>query len=196
MLRTAIGMSLKLLQYGNPLLRKISQPLPKVTSELQKLVTKMSVLMHKVQGIGLSAIQVGVQQRLFIMQIPELHEQVRVFINPVIVKLSRDRFIYKEGCLSIPRVLFEVKRPRSLMLSYRDLQWAEQEIVAEELEAICIQHELDHLNGKLFIDHVKGKANLRRLRELMEAEGFGWQHQKAAAAKSQLHAVQAADGVG
>ncbi|BBM89272.1 peptide deformylase [Spirochaetota bacterium] len=161
-----------IIKYNDPLLREVSKPIKADSKALRTLIDDMIETMYDANGIGLSAIQIGVPSRIFVMQIPEQHEQPYVMINPCIKTFSRDLFTYKEGCLSIPGVLFEVIRPRSIVLEYQDSDFIYCTKQAQELEAICIQHEIDHLDGKLFLDRVTGRSHLKKLAALLVENGY------------------------
>jgi peptide deformylase len=137
-------------------LRLKSEPVGKITAELKALVEDMFETMYEAPGIGLAAIQVGVPKRVVTMDIAkkEGEKEPRVFINPEITWTSDERSVYEEGCLSIPEVHEDVERPAKVRFKYLDLDGKPHEAEAEGLFATCIQHEIDHLNGKLFIDHI------------------------------------------
>ena len=137
-------------------LRLVSKPIEKVTAEVRKLADDMFETMYEAPGIGLAAIQVAVPQRLITMDISKKDEtgKPRVFINPEIVWSSDETSVYEEGCLSIPEYYEEVERPATVRVRYMDLDGKTHEEEAAGLFATCIQHEIDHLNGKLFIDYL------------------------------------------
>src|SRR5579871_3071768 len=137
-------------------LRLVSEPVGKITAEIKKLVEDMFDTMYEAPGIGLAAIQVGVPKRVVTMDLSkkEGEKEPRVFINPEVVWSSDDPSIYEEGCLSIPEVHEDVERPAKVRVKYLDLDGKPHEEEAEGLYATCIQHEVDHLNGKLFIDRI------------------------------------------
>jgi len=137
-------------------LRLVSKPIEKVTAEVRKLADDMFETMYEAPGIGLAAIQIAVPQRLITMDITKKDESgtPRVFINPEIVWSSDEKSTYEEGCLSIPEYYEEVERPAVVRFRYTDLEGKLQEEEATGLFATCIQHEIDHLNGKLFIDYL------------------------------------------
>ena len=137
-------------------LRLVSKPVEKVTAEVRKLADDMFETMYDAPGIGLAAIQVGVPARVVTMDLSkkEDHSEPAVFINPEIVWSSEDKSVYEEGCLSIPDIHEDVERPARVKIRYLDLDGKPWEAEAEGLFATCIQHEVDHLNGVLFIDHI------------------------------------------
>jgi peptide deformylase len=137
-------------------LRSVSKPVDKIGDEVRTLVADMFETMYEAPGIGLAAIQVGVPLRVVTMDLSkrEEHAEPKVFINPEIVSSSEEKSIYEEGCLSIPDIHEDVERPARVKVKYLDLDGKPQEAEAEGLFATCIQHEIDHLNGVLFIDHI------------------------------------------
>lgn len=140
----------------DPILREISKPIEHIDSNIQKLADDMLQTMYDAQGIGLAAIQIGVPLRMLVVDISEKETQKEplVVINPEILWLSDERNIYKEGCLSIPEYYAEVERPKQLRIRYRNREGKRIETEADDLLATCLQHEIDHLNGCLFIDHI------------------------------------------
>jgi len=141
-------------------LRLVSKPVDKITPEIRKLVEDMFETMYDAPGIGLAAIQVAEPLRLITMDLAkksedgETNREPRVFINPEILSSSEERSTYEEGCLSIPEYYEEVERPARVRVRYTDLDGKLHEEDAEGLFATCIQHEIDHLNGVLFIDYL------------------------------------------
>ncbi|MBC7149219.1 MAG: peptide deformylase [Rhizobium sp.] len=140
----------------DPLLRQVSTSIERVDAELQKLADDMLETMYEAPGIGLAAIQVGVPRRLLVIDVSKEGEdkQPLVFINPEIIKSSDERSVYEEGCLSIPDYYAEVERPAKVTVKSIDRDGKEQMTEADGLLATCLQHEIDHLNGVLFIDHI------------------------------------------
>ena len=141
-------------------LRLVSKPIEKVTPEIRKLADDMFETMYAAPGIGLAAIQVAQPVRLITMDLAKKDEngevtpKPRVFINPEILSSSEETSIYEEGCLSIPEYYEEVERPARVRVRFTDLDGKLHEEDAEGLYATCIQHEIDHLNGVLFIDYL------------------------------------------
>jgi len=144
-------------------LRTVSKPVKTIDREIKSLVSDMFDTMYDAPGIGLAAIQVGEPQRVVTMDLAKKEEgqQPRVFINPEILWKSDEKATYEEGCLSIPEFYEEVERPAQVRVKYLDLEGKEQELEANGLLATCLQHEIDHLNGVLFIDHI---SRLKRAR--------------------------------
>jgi peptide deformylase len=137
-------------------LRQISAPITGVDKGLRAFIDDMFETMYDAPGIGLAAIQVGEPKRLFTLDVSkrEDNREPMVVINPEITWASEETNVYEEGCLSIPEYYEEVERPAQVRLKYRDIDFVERELEADGLLATCIQHELDHLNGVLFIDHI------------------------------------------
>jgi peptide deformylase len=137
-------------------LRSVSKPVVAIGEEIRTLVADMFETMYEAPGIGLAAIQVGIPSRVIVMDLSkrEAEAESRVFINPEITWSSEEKSLYEEGCLSIPDVHEDVERPARVKIRYLDLEGKPHEEDAEGLFATCIQHEVDHLNGVLFIDHI------------------------------------------
>jgi peptide deformylase len=137
-------------------LRVVSKPVETVDDAVRTLVGDMFETMYDAPGIGLAAIQVGQPLRVVTMDLAKKEDgkAPQVFINPLIVWSSEEKNVHEEGCLSIPEYYEEVERPAEVKVRYLDLDGREQEVHAEGLLATCIQHEIDHLNGVLFIDHL------------------------------------------
>lgn len=140
----------------DPKLRLISKPLERVDDSVRKLLDDMVETMHEAPGIGLAAIQVAEALRMLVVDLAKKDEppQPLQFINPEIVWSADDRSVYEEGCLSIPEYYEEVERPASVRARFIDRDGKRQEILAEGLLATVLQHEIDHLDGVLFIDHI------------------------------------------
>lgn len=140
----------------DPILRQVSEPVASVDARIKTLARDMFETMYDAPGIGLAAIQVGVPLQMLVIDLSKEDEpkMPQVFINPQIVESSDERSVYEEGCLSIPDYYAEVERPASVRVRYIDGSGKEQETLAEGLLATCLQHEIDHLNGVLFIDHI------------------------------------------
>ncbi len=156
-------------------LRLVSKPIEKVTPEIRKLADDMFETMYDAPGIGLAAIQVAQPVRLITMDLARKNEdgeitpQPRVFINPEILSSSEETSVYEEGCLSIPEYYEEVERPARVRVRFTDLDGKIHEDDAEGLYATCIQHEIDHLNGVLFVDHLSKLKRDRVLKKFAKA---------------------------
>ena len=146
----------KILTEPDKLLRKISKPVKKVGEEERKLMDDMLDTMYAANGIGLAAIQIGVPKRIIVMDISkdENKKEPIYFVNPTIKNKSIEKATYEEGCLSVPNQFAEIDRPNSCEVDYLDYEGEKKTLKAEGLLATCIQHEMDHLEGILFIDYL------------------------------------------
>ena len=140
----------------DPLLRLVSKPVERVDADLRRLASDMLETMYDAPGIGLAAVQVGQPIRMLVLDLAkdDQPKDPQILINPEIVDRSDDRSIYEEGCLSIPDYYAEVERPAKVRVKYVDRDGKQQEVEADGLLATCLQHEIDHLDGVLFIDHI------------------------------------------
>jgi peptide deformylase len=145
---------LPIITLPDPVLRKVSTPIESVDADVQRLARDMFDTMYAAPGIGLAAVQVGVPRRLLVLDVADDDEKPRpiTMINPKIVTLGNELREHEEGCLSIPDFKLDIERPSSLVVTYVDLDGVERELAAEGLLATAIQHEIDHLDGKLIID--------------------------------------------
>ena len=146
----------KILTEPDPILRKKCEPLEKVDSETKKLMDDMLETMYAAPGIGLAAVQVGILKRLVVIDISKEEEKKKpiFLINPQIIHQSEKTSVYEEGCLSLPGQFAEIERPAECSIKYIDYDGKEKELKSDGLLATCIQHEVDHLNGILFIDYL------------------------------------------
>lgn len=144
---------LPILRFPDPRLKKVAAPVAKIDGSIRRLVSDMAETMYEAPGIGLAATQVDVHQRVVVIDTSEEKNQLRVFINPVIESCSGLQF-GEEGCLSVPGIYDKVERAERVKVRYLDLDGQAQVLDADELLAVCIQHEIDHLNGKVFVDHL------------------------------------------
>ena len=157
--------------FGDPVLTQRSAEITEIDAGLVRLVEDMVETMHEARGLGLAAPQVGVQKRLFVYQLED-RDPVAI-VNPTIAE-SRGEWEFEEGCLSIPGLYFPIVRPKEIHLTGWDLDGKEISIEADEIEARCFQHELDHLDGRLLIsklDSAQRKEAMRELRRRAEAVG-------------------------
>ena len=140
----------------DPKLRLVSEPIASVDDAVRQLADDMLETMYDAPGIGLAAIQIGVPKRMLVLDVAREGETPAplVVINPEIVWESEEHSVYQEGCLSIPEYYEDVERPQRIGLRFLDREGAAREIEADGLLATCLQHEIDHLNGVLFIDHI------------------------------------------
>ena len=146
----------KILTEPDPILRKKCEPLEKVDTETKKLMDDMLETMYAAPGIGLAAVQVGILKRLVVIDISKEEEKKKpiFLINPQIIHQSKKTSVYEEGCLSLPGQFAEIERPAECTIKYIDYDGKEKELKSDGLLATCIQHEIDHLNGILFIDYL------------------------------------------
>ena len=165
----------KILTEPDPILRKKCEPLEKVDTETKKLMDDMLETMYAAPGIGLAAIQVGILKRLVVIDISKGEEEKKpmFLINPQIIHRSKKTSIYEEGCLSLPGQFAEIERPAECILKYIDYNGKEKELKADGLLATCVQHEVDHLNGILFIDYLsKLKKDMIIKKLVKQKKGF------------------------
>ncbi len=144
----------KILTEPNKILRQISKNVEKVTSNEQRLMDDMLETMYAASGIGLAAIQIGVPKRIIVIDISKDKKEPIFFINPEIKNKNKALSTYEEGCLSVPNQFAEINRPSTCQIKYLDYYGNEKILNAEGLLATCIQHEMDHLEGILFIDYL------------------------------------------
>ena len=146
----------KILTEPNKILRQISQPVEKVGDEERELMRDMLETMYSANGIGLAAIQIGIPKRIIVMDLSkeENKKLPMYFVNPVIAEKNNEKTTYEEGCLSVPNQFAEIDRPSKCQVEYLDFNGNKQSLQAEGLLATCIQHEIDHLEGILFIDYL------------------------------------------
>lgn len=147
-------MILEILEFPDPRLRTIAKPVAVVDDSLRKLVSDMLETMYDAPGIGLAASQVNVHKRVVVVDISEDKSQPLVFINPEFESLTDEMDQYQEGCLSVPGFYENIDRPQKVKVTALDRQGKPFEMICEGLLAVCIQHECDHLNGKLFVDYL------------------------------------------
>ena len=140
----------------NETLKKISEPIEKVGVNEKKLINDLFETMYKSKGIGLAAVQVGILKRILVIDVSNKNEKREPlsFINPVIKKISDETSIYEEGCLSIPDTFIEIERPKTCEVEYIDLNGKMKTLKCDGLLSTCLQHEINHLDGKLIIDHL------------------------------------------
>jgi len=144
---------LPILRFPDERLRTVAKPVTVFDAALRQLVADMAETMYEAPGIGLAATQVNVHQRVVVIDVSEDQKALQVFINPVIESTSGMQ-TYEEGCLSVPGIYDKVDRPSDVRVRYQDLEGKAQALATGDLLAICIQHEIDHLNGKVFVDHL------------------------------------------
>ena len=145
---------LKILIFPDPKLRKVAKKIDKFDKSLEMLSQNMLTKMYEAEGIGLAATQVDIHIRLVVMELSEERNEPRVFVNPEYTILDKSPFTYEEGCLSIPGFNEEISRPSKILLKWQDLQGNFHEDKPDGIFTVCAQHEIDHLDGKLFVDYL------------------------------------------
>lgn len=162
---------LKIYETPDPILKTVSEPVDAVDDDVRALMDDMLETMYAAPGIGLAAIQVGVKKRVVVMDLQEEEGQKkpRYFVNPEIIEASEELSTYQEGCLSVPEQYADVDRPARVRVKYLDYDGAEQVEEMDGLLATCLQHEMDHLNGVLFIDHLSNLKRKMILKKLLKA---------------------------
>jgi peptide deformylase len=156
----------------DPRLKAVSDSVARVDDEIRKLVDDMLESMYAADGIGLAAIQIGAPKRIIVMDIDQKEgkKKPRVFINPTILWKSEELATFEEGCLSVPEIWEDVARPARIRAEFLDREGTRQEMEADGLLATCLQHEMDHLEGILFIDHLSKLKRSIALRKLQKAK--------------------------
>lgn len=144
---------LPILRFPDPRLKKIAVPVTKIDAGIRRLAADMAETMYEAPGIGLAATQVDVHKRVVVIDVSEEKNDLRVFINPELNNCQGST-LGEEGCLSVPGVYDKVERAERVTVRYLDLEGKPQVLEADGLLAVCIQHEIDHLNGKVFVDHL------------------------------------------
>ena len=152
---------LEVLHFPDKRLRKIAEPVKKVDNEIKNIIEQMFFTMYEEKGIGLAATQVNIHKRIIVIDVSENKDKKIFLINPEIISLSDDIDTMDEGCLSVPGFYETVSRPKTVKVSSLNYDGKQIEIEANGLLSTCIQHEIDHLNGKLFVDHI---SSLKRSR--------------------------------
>ena len=162
----------EILTLPDPRLRAVADPIEGVDEEVRKLAKDMLETMYAAPGVGLAATQLGVMRRIVVMDLAKEGEPPDpiVMINPEILKFSDETVETEEGCLSIPEIFYEVERPAAVTVKYTDLEGKERERDATDRLAICVQHELDHLDGVLYIDYLSRLKRDRVVKKFEKAE--------------------------
>jgi peptide deformylase len=151
---------LPILRFPDPRLKKVATLVTRIDDSTRKLVADMAETMYEAPGIGLAATQVDVHQRIVVIDVSEDKSDLQVFINPTLGKCAGSQ-TGEEGCLSVPGIYDKVERAEQVTVSFLDLEGKQQVLEAEGLLAVCIQHEIDHLNGTVFVDHLSQLKQLR-----------------------------------
>jgi peptide deformylase len=172
---------LTILRYPDPRLHKIAKPVAVFDERLKKLAADMAETMYEAPGVGLAATQVDVHERLIVIDTSETHDDLRVFVNPEVVWASEEKQVYDEGCLSVPGIYDGVERSARVKVRALDLEGKAFEVEADGLLAVCIQHEMDHLKGKVFVEYLSPlKRNRIKTRLLKEEREMGKDRKKEA----------------
>jgi peptide deformylase len=145
---------LNVLCYPDPRLHKVAKPVAQVDARIKKIVTDMAETMYEAPGVGLAATQVDIHERIVVIDVSDEQNELMVFINPEIVWASAEMKSWREGCLSVPDFYDEVERPAEIRVKALDIDGKEFELNADGLLAVCLQHELDHLQGKVFVEYL------------------------------------------
>ncbi len=145
---------LTVLHYPDPRLHKVAKPVAVVDERVRKIVTDMAETMYAAPGVGLAATQVDIHERIIVIDVSEEQNQLMVFINPELVWASAEKKAWREGCLSVPEYYDEVERPDQILVKALDLNGKPFEIKTDGLLSVCLQHEMDHLLGKVFVEYL------------------------------------------
>jgi peptide deformylase len=164
---------LEILTYPDKRLRQIAKPVTEFNDRLHTLSEDMAETMYDAPGIGLAAVQVNVALRLIVMDLSEEKNRLQVLVNPEIIK-QEGCVITQEGCLSVPEVYADVERAEKITLRAQDINGEPFEIEADELLAVCVQHEIDHLNGKVFVDYLSRIKQERIRKKLLKEERLAY----------------------
>ena len=164
---------LPILRYPDPRLHKVAKPVTVFDKRLKQLAADMAETMYEAPGVGLAASQVDVHEQLIVIDTSETHDDLRVYINPEITWASAEKQVYDEGCLSVPGIYDGVERPARVKVRALDLDGKPFEVEADGLLAVCIQHEMDHLKGKVFVEYLSPlKRNRIKAKMLKEERGL------------------------
>lgn len=161
---------LPILEYPDPRLKKVAQPVTEFGPRVRRIVADMAETMYEAPGVGLAATQVDVQEQIIVIDVSETKDQLKVFVNPQILWASDETALCEEGCLSVPGIYDEVRRPARVRVRAQNADGQPFELDCEGLLAVCIQHEMDHLTGKVFVEYLSAlkqdriKTKLRKRR--------------------------------
>jgi len=161
---------LTILRYPDPRLHKVAKPVAVFDARLKQLAADMAETMYHAPGVGLAATQVDVHERLIVIDVSDSQDQLQVFVNPEIIWASEEKKVYDEGCLSVPGIYDGVERPSRVKVRAYDLDGQPFEIEADGLLAVCIQHEMDHLQGKVFVEYLSPLKRNRIKTKLLKEE--------------------------
>ena len=161
---------LNILRYPDPRLHKVAKPVAVFDERLKRLAADMAETMYAAPGVGLAATQVDVHEQIVVIDTSETHDELRVFVNPEIVWSSEEKQVYDEGCLSVPGIYDGVERPARVKVRAFDVTGQPFELEADGLLAVCIQHEMDHLKGKVFVEYLSPLKRNRIKTKLQKEE--------------------------
>lgn len=161
---------LNILRYPDARLHKVAKPVTQFDERLKTLVADMAATMYDAPGVGLAASQVDVHEQLVVIDVSETNDQLQVFINPEILWASEERKVYDEGCLSVPGIYDGVERPAEVKVRALDADGKPFELHATDLLAVCIQHEMDHLKGKVFVEYLSPMKRNRIKTKMLKEE--------------------------
>jgi peptide deformylase len=161
---------LNILRYPDPRLHKVAKPVTVFDARLKQLTEDMAETMYEAPGVGLAASQVDVHEQIIVIDTSETRSDLRVFINPEILWTSEDRQVYEEGCLSVPGIYDGVERPSQVKVRALDVEGKSFELSADGLLAVCIQHEMDHLKGKVFVEYLSPLKRNRIKAKMLKEE--------------------------
>lgn len=162
-------MVLKILEYPDPRLRKTALPVPAVTPEIRKLIEDMAETLYAAPGVGLAATQVDVHKRVIVIDVSAGRDDLRVFVNPKLISAEGEAEA-EEGCLSLPGYYDKVRRPARVRVTAMDARGEPFELEAEGVLAVCVQHEMDHLIGKVFVDYLSPLKRARLMTKLRKKQ--------------------------
>ena len=166
---------LDILHYPDPRLYTVAKPVSQVDAKIQRLIDDMADTMYQAPGIGLAATQVNIHERIVVIDVSENQNELMVFINPELVWASTEKKFWREGCLSVPEFYDEVERPDQIRVKALDVNGREFEIEADGLLSVCLQHEMDHLQGKVFVEYLsllkRNRISLKMKKRLKELVG-------------------------
>jgi len=160
---------LPILHYPDPRLKKVALPVARIDDRIRRLVRDMAQTMYEAPGVGLAATQVDVHEQVIVIDISETHDTLQVFINPRVLSLSPQTKVAEEGCLSLPGIYDSVERPERIVVEALDESGRPFELDIDGLLAVCVQHEMDHLKGRVFVDYLSRlkqsriKSKMRKL---------------------------------
>src|SRR5450830_666807 len=161
---------LNILRYPDPRLHKIAKPVTVFDERIKKLVADMADTMYEAPGVGLAATQVDVHEQVIVIDVSDASNELRVFINPEITWFSDEKQVYDEGCLSVPGIYDGVERPARVKARALDADGKAFEVEADGLLAVCIQHEMDHLKGKVFVEYLSPLKRNRIKTKMLKEE--------------------------